>query len=74
MSARDVEELQESVFRLRGKNRGSHSYVIRGTRGNMLIDSGLDSNYPDLKESLHYIGMKVRDIYVVVNTHEHLTI
>jgi len=71
VSARDVEELQESVFRLRGKNRGSHSYVIRGTRGNMLIDSGLDSNYPDLKESLHYIGMKVRDIYVVVNTHEH---
>ena len=71
MVAGDVKMLHDGVFRLRGKNRGSHSYVIRGTRGNMLIDSGLDSNYSDLKESLHYIGMKVRDIYVVVNTHEH---
>jgi len=71
MSCRDVEMLQDGVFRLRGKSRGSHSYVIRGTRGNMLIDSGLDSNYSSLKESLHYIGIQVRDIYIVVNTHEH---
>lgn len=71
MGTMNIDQLHEDVFRLRGKNRGSHSYVIRGTRGNMLIDSGLDSNYPLLKESLHNIGMKVRDIDVVVNTHEH---
>lgn len=71
MSTNDVEILQDGVFRLRGRNRGSHSYVIRGTRGNLLIDSGLDSNYQSLKDSLHFIGMKVRDIDVVVNTHEH---
>lgn len=71
MNSRDVKMLQDGVFRLRGRNRGSHSYVILGTRGNMLIDSGLDSNYLQLKESLHYIGMKVRDIDIVVNTHEH---
>ncbi len=71
MGIADIDELQEGVYRLRGKSRGSHSYVIRGTRGNMLIDSGLDSNYSDLKTSLHNIGMKVRDIDVVVNTHEH---
>ncbi len=71
MNSRDVDMLQEGIFRIRGKSRGSHSYVIRGTRGNMLIDSGLDSNYPYLKDSLHFIGMKVRDIDIVVNTHEH---
>ncbi len=71
MSSGDVKMLQDGVFRLRGRNRGSHSYLIRGTRGNMLIDSGLDSNYTALRESLNYIGVNVRDIYVVVNTHEH---
>lgn len=71
MTERNAEMLQKDVFRLRGINRGSHSYVIRGMRGNMLIDSGLDSNYPELKESLHQIGMKVRDVNIVVNTHEH---
>ncbi len=71
MTATDVEVLQENVFRLRGKNRGSHSFVIRGERGNMLIDSGLDSSFPSLKGALHALGMKVRDIDIVVNTHEH---
>ena len=71
MSSRDVKALYDEVFRVRGRSRGSHSYVIRGNRGNMLIDSGLDSSYPYLEESLHYIGMKVRDIDIVVNTHEH---
>ncbi|HOP65058.1 MAG TPA: MBL fold metallo-hydrolase [Spirochaetota bacterium] len=71
MTSRDVDVLQEGIFRIRGKSRGSHSYVVRGSRGNMLIDSGLDSNFQYLKESLHVIGMKVRDIDIVVNTHEH---
>lgn len=71
MSSRDVDLLQDGIFRIRGRSRGSHSYVIRGSKGNMLIDSGLDSNFAALKESLHTIGMKVRDIDIVVNTHEH---
>lgn len=37
----------------------------------MLIDSGLDSNFQLLQESLLKIGLKVRDIDIVVNTHEH---
>lgn len=71
MNCNCVDFLQEGIFRIRGKGRGSHSYIIRGTRGNMLIDSGLDSNYQYLKDSLHLIGMKVTDIDIVVNTHEH---
>jgi len=71
LNSRDVDLLQDGIFRIRGRSRGSHSYVIRGSKGNMLIDSGLDSNFPGLKESLHSINMKVRDIDIVVNTHEH---
>ena len=63
--------MQENVFRIRGIGKGSHSYIIRGNRANMLIDSGLDSNFPHLQECMSSVGLKVRDIDIVVNTHEH---
>ena len=63
--------LQENVFRIRGQGKSSHSYLIKGRRGNALIDSGLDSNFSCLQESLSSIGIKVRDIDIVINTHEH---
>jgi glyoxylase-like metal-dependent hydrolase (beta-lactamase superfamily II) len=60
-----------TVYSESGEEQREPQLFIRGSRGNMLIDSGLDSNFPSLKESLHSIGMKVRDIDIVVNTHEH---
>lgn len=71
MTSQKIEMMQDNVFRVRGMGKGSHSYIIRGSRANMLIDSGLDSNFPHLQESMSSIGMKVRDIDIVVNTHEH---
>ncbi|NMC40834.1 MAG: MBL fold metallo-hydrolase [Bacteroidales bacterium] len=66
-----IDMVQDNVFRIRGNGKGSHSYIIRGSRANMLIDSGLDSNFPLLQGAMSSIGMKVRDIDIVVNTHEH---
>jgi len=71
MDLKTTELLQENIFRIRGHGKGSHSYLVRGSRGNVLIDSGLDSNFSHLQESLTSIGMKVRDIDIVINTHEH---
>lgn len=71
MSKEETVMLYNNVFLVKGRGKGSHSYVIRGSRANMLIDSGLDSNFPYLQDSLASIGMKVRDIDIVVNTHEH---
>lgn len=67
-----IEEIQQGIFLLRGKGKGSHNYLIRASYRNALIDSGLDQNFLCLQEQLLSLGLKIRDIDVVINTHEHL--
>ncbi|MDD5723468.1 MAG: MBL fold metallo-hydrolase [Syntrophales bacterium] len=64
-------ELQPDIFRIKGHETSSHSYIIKGDYANLLIDSGIDSNFPALQKSLLKIGLKIRDIDIVINTHEH---
>jgi glyoxylase-like metal-dependent hydrolase (beta-lactamase superfamily II) len=67
-----IEEFQPGIYRLKGHAKGSHSYLVRGGSRNVLIDSGLDERFLDLQEQLSFLHLKVRDIDVVINTHEHL--
>ena len=67
-----VEEVQQGVYLLRGEARGSHIYLIGAACRNVLIDSGLDQNFLALQEQLHSLGLKLRDIDIIINTHEHL--
>jgi hydroxyacylglutathione hydrolase len=71
MDKEKIIELQKNIFLIRGAEKSSHSYVVKGDRMNLLIDSGIDSNFSFLQKSLLKIGLKVRDIDIVVNTHEH---
>jgi hydroxyacylglutathione hydrolase len=64
-------ELRSKIFQIRGLNGSSHSYVIKGDYLNVMIDSGSDQNFPVLQRGLRYIGMKVRDINLIINSHEH---
>jgi len=64
-------ELQPNIFRLKGEDTSSHSYLIRGDYKNVLIDSGVDKNFSKLQKSLLTLGLKIRDIDIVINTHEH---
>jgi hydroxyacylglutathione hydrolase len=64
-------ELQPNIFRLKGEDTSSHSYLIRGDYKNVLIDSGVDKNFSKLQKSLLILGLKIRDIDIVINTHEH---
>lgn len=64
-------ELQPNIFLLWGEDSGSHSYLIKGDYKNVLIDSGLDKNFSKLQRVLLSLGIKVRDIDIVINTHEH---
>lgn len=64
-------ELLPDIFRIRGYETSSHSYIVKGDYANLLIDSGIDSKFPALQKSLLKIGLKIRDIDIVVNTHEH---
>lgn len=66
-----VTELQAGIFQIRGLNGSSHSYVIKGDYMNVMIDSGSDQNFPVLERGLRQIGLKVRDINLIVNSHEH---
>jgi hydroxyacylglutathione hydrolase len=66
-----VTELNPGIFQIRGLNGSSHSYVIKGNYMNVMIDSGSDQNFLVLQRGLRKIGMKVRDINLVINSHEH---
>ena len=67
-----TEEIQQDIYLLKGEGKGSHNYLIRGSYRNVLIDSGLDQNFLYLQGQLLHLGLKIRDIDVVINTHEHL--
>jgi len=66
-----IVELKPNLYWIKGNGTGSHSYVIKGDYKNVLIDSGLDRNFSALQQSLLSLGLKVRDIDIVINTHEH---
>jgi hydroxyacylglutathione hydrolase len=67
----EVTELQPGIFQIQGRNGSSHSYVIKGNYKNVMIDSGSDQNFPVLERGLFRIGLKVRDIDLVISSHEH---
>lgn len=64
-------ELEENIFLLKGEDTGSHCYLIKGDYKNVLVDSGLDKNFTRLQKSLLRVGLKIRDVDIVINTHEH---
>ena len=67
-----IEEIQQGIYLLEGVGKGSHHYLIRAAYRNVLIDSGLDQDFLCLQEQLLSLGLKVRDVDLVINTHEHL--
>ena len=66
-----ISEIHPNIFWVRGIGSSSHSYLIRGDYKNILIDSGVDGNFEVLQKSLLLLGFKVRDIDIVINTHDH---
>ena len=67
----EILELENNIYQIKGKDKGSHSYLLKGDFKNILIDSGLDKNFHKLQNSLLKLGIKIRDIDIVINTHEH---
>jgi glyoxylase-like metal-dependent hydrolase (beta-lactamase superfamily II) len=64
-------ELRPGIFQFAAEKPGSHVYLIKGTHKNMLIDTGLAANYPQLEAAMMEIGLKPSDIHFIVLTHEH---
>jgi len=64
-------ELVPGIYQLRGEKPGSHVYVIKGHTKNVLIDTGVAGKFPLLKRRLTELGLRVRDMNLVILTHEH---
>lgn len=66
-----VVELMPGIYQLRGEKPGSHVYLIKGDTKNVLIDTGVAAKFIVLKRRLTELGMRVRDINLIILTHEH---
>lgn len=62
----------EDVYQIRFKNRAANAYLVRGSRRTIMIDVGLSSNFAHLEAALDHVGCTLRDIELVVLSHEHL--
>jgi hydroxyacylglutathione hydrolase len=69
--ASKVIELAPGVYQFHGEKPGSHVYLIEGDTKNVLIDTGVAGKFPGLKRRFTELGMRVRDINLIILTHEH---
>ena len=66
-----VIELVPGVYQLRGEKPGSHVYLIKGDTKNVLIDTGVAGKFPVLERRLAELGLHVKDVNLIILTHEH---
>ncbi len=66
-----IKEVHENVFQIMGKRPTCHVYLVKTDIKNVLIDTGIDIKFDNLKESLAKLGLEISDIDLIINTHEH---
>ena len=64
-------ELRPNIYQFCSEKPGSHTYLIKGDAKNVLIDTGMTAGFPLLKSRLSKIGLHIRDINLILLTHEH---
>jgi hydroxyacylglutathione hydrolase len=65
-------QAEENVYQIRFKNRAANAYLVRGKSRTVMVDVGLTSNYPALRECLEHIDCPPEKIDMVILSHEHL--
>jgi len=66
-----ITELRPNLYHFHSERPGSHIYLIKGEAKNVLIDTGATKNFPLLKKRLAELGLRVKDIHLILLTHEH---
>lgn len=66
-----IAELRPGIYQIWGEKPGSHVYLIRGLNKNVLIDTGITANFPQLKGHLKKLGVSPGSIDIVMLSHEH---
>lgn len=69
--ASKVVELMPGIYQFRGEKPGSHVYLIKGDTKNVLIDTGVAGKFPVLKRRFTELDMRVKDVNLIILTHEH---
>ncbi len=69
---RKIKELRPGIFQLIGKMPDCHSYIIKGSDKNVMIDTGLPYAGDAIRKGLNELGLAVDDIDLVILTHEHI--
>lgn len=64
-------ELRRDIYQFLGEKPGSHVYLIKGSKKNILIDTGVTRHFPLLKDRLSELGLRPEDINFIILTHEH---
>ncbi len=72
MNKKLVREVASGVFQILGRNRAAHTYVLKGSRRNVMVDSGLPTTFDTTQACLAEIGLSTGDIDLVLLTHEHI--
>ena len=63
-------EVCPDVFQIQAQRPSCHVYLIVGTYKTVMIDSGIDSSFDDLRDALSDIGFVLANVDLVINTHE----
>ena len=67
-----VREVAPGVHWFFGSGRAAHSYLLRGSRRVVLVDTGLPTTTAYLEACLATLGLKPQDLDLVLLTHEHI--
>jgi hydroxyacylglutathione hydrolase len=65
-----VERVGNDLYKIKAGRYSAFSYLITADI-NVLIDTGLMSDYPRLEEAFLELGLRPKDLDIVLNTHEH---
>jgi glyoxylase-like metal-dependent hydrolase (beta-lactamase superfamily II) len=67
----DIIPIDETCFQLCSHTRSANAYLFRGSKLNLLVDTGLPSSAETLCKALRELGVTPSDMSVIVLTHEH---
>jgi glyoxylase-like metal-dependent hydrolase (beta-lactamase superfamily II) len=74
MSDPGFEEIRRNVYWIKGNktSNGCRVYLLRGSRKNALVDTGVPADAETIRASLASLGLAPEDIHLVLLTHEHI--
>jgi len=71
MADSTIVELKPGIYQFPGEKPGSLVYLVRGSNKNVLVDTGITSNFPQLQSFIQELGLAINDIDLVLLSHEH---